>query len=77
MGISVFNRDEEAELFRRMSVTSSNHHHIEVPVLIVGGGPSGLLQAYLLSRLGGAILERYRITFRRILTDSRSEMFGN
>lgn len=25
----------------------------EVPVLIVGGGPSGLLLAYLLSKLGG------------------------
>lgn len=25
----------------------------EVPVLIVGGGPSGLLQAYLLAQLGG------------------------
>lgn len=26
---------------------------VEVPVLIVGGGPTGLLSAYMLSKLGG------------------------
>lgn len=33
----------------------------DVPVLIIGGGPSGLLQAYLLSQLGirSLIIERY------------------
>jgi cation diffusion facilitator CzcD-associated flavoprotein CzcO len=28
----------------------------EVPVLIVGGGPTGLLQAILLAKLGGMFL---------------------
>jgi hypothetical protein len=28
----------------------------EIPVLIVGGGSSGLLQAYMLSQLGGSDL---------------------
>ena len=28
-------------------------HAVEVDVLIVGGGPTGLLSAYMLSKLGG------------------------
>lgn len=28
-------------------------YNIDVPVLIVGGGPAGLFQAHLLSQLGG------------------------
>ena len=28
-------------------------HDIEVPILIIGGGPTGLLLAFILSRLGG------------------------
>lgn len=28
---------------------------MDVPVLIVGGGPAGLLQAHLLSQLGGTL----------------------
>jgi threonine dehydrogenase-like Zn-dependent dehydrogenase len=35
-----------------------------VPVLIIGGGPVGLLQALLLSRLGG----RFFLTFMMIDT---------
>lgn len=26
---------------------------IDIPVLIVGGGPTGLLEAYMLAKLGG------------------------
>lgn len=32
---------------------------LEVPVLIVGGGPSGLLLAYLLSKLNGDHIDLY------------------
>lgn len=37
-------------------VHDTAHIDVDVPVLIIGGGPSGLLQAYLLSRLGGMYL---------------------
>lgn len=41
--------------------SSEEPFSIDVPVLIVGGGPAGLLQAYMLSRLGvkSLIIERY------------------
>lgn len=32
---------------------ASNIEDIDIPVLIVGGGPTGLTQAHMLSRLGG------------------------
>lgn len=34
---------------------SSSLPHDEVPILIVGGGPSGLLLAYLLAQLNGTV----------------------
>jgi NADPH-dependent 2,4-dienoyl-CoA reductase/sulfur reductase-like enzyme len=34
--------------------TNSNSPIIDVPVLVVGGGPTGLLLAYQLSQLGGS-----------------------
>lgn len=36
-----------------MGSTNTQGVSLEVPVLIAGGGPSGLLAAYLLSKLGG------------------------
>lgn len=38
-----------------LETTSTNRANttIHVPVLIVGGGPAGLLSAYMLSKLGG------------------------
>ena len=36
-----------------MSIGEENEQAVDVPVLIVGGGPTGLLTAYLLSTHGG------------------------
>jgi NADPH-dependent 2,4-dienoyl-CoA reductase/sulfur reductase-like enzyme len=33
--------------------TTSNTKDVDVPILIVGGGPTGLLLAHMLSKLGG------------------------
>lgn len=38
-------------------ISNGSAQHIDVPVLIVGGGPSGLLLAYLLSKLNGMLYE--------------------
>jgi ribulose 1,5-bisphosphate synthetase/thiazole synthase len=39
-------------------LTDATSAEADVPVLIVGGGPTGLLSAYMLSKLGGVSLSR-------------------
>ncbi|KAM0321497.1 hypothetical protein ACHAPQ_009393 [Fusarium lateritium] len=67
MGISIFNRQADNKVFIPVTRQTNEHNTnssdtngydkaVEVPVLVVGGGPSGLLQAYLLSRLGVKVL---------------------
>jgi hypothetical protein len=41
------------------SFTTSNTKDVDIPVLIVGGGPTGLLLAHMLSQLEGNIKGRY------------------
>jgi len=44
-------KDQVNGMVERKSMANSKNEY--VPVLIVGGGPTGLLLSYLLSRLGG------------------------
>ena len=45
---------------------------IDIPVLIVGGGPTGLLEAHMLAKLGGlAVLNTYSV---HSLTNSQSNL---
>lgn len=44
--------DQEAKLDNSSSATNSDED-VDVPVLVIGAGPTGLLTAYMLSKLGG------------------------
>lgn len=66
MAISMFSPAAERHIFSPANGEINEANHIEgkvvdVPVLIVSGGPAGLLQASLLSRLGipNLLVERY------------------
>lgn len=41
------------EHLNQESTGCQSPRHVEIPILIVGGGPTGLLMAYMLSKLGG------------------------
>lgn len=51
-----------------MGSITEQHMTTEVPVLIVGGGPTGLLAAYLLSKFGGTISEAQNWRHNTLLT---------
>lgn len=62
MGIRAFNPVVDSHVFHAIA----DHHvkgsefeagltTVDVPVVIIGGGPTGLLQGHLLSRLGGML----------------------
>lgn len=51
-----------------MGSITEQHMATEVPVLIVGGGPTGLLAAYLLSKFGGGISEAQKPRHVTVLT---------
>lgn len=67
MAISIFDHVVDGDVFTpvaNQSDSSQSSHQgqtVEVPVLVIGGGPCGLLQSYLLSQLGVKVLviERY------------------
>ena len=51
---SVYNNGEDCgSPEATINMDSEPQIESDVPVLVVGGGPAGLLMAYLLSRLGG------------------------
>jgi hypothetical protein len=56
MGIAIFNPSNDASVFSEVGSKNSYRSGKEqLQVIIIGGGPSGLFQAYLLARLGGKL----------------------
>lgn len=59
MGISMFDRHADRDVFSPVFTDANELHErsgpnrVIIPVLIIGGGPAGLLQAYQLSQFGG------------------------
>lgn len=60
MGISAFNPLVDSQVFHLIgnehvdgSIFTTSPTAVDVPVVIIGGGPAGLLLGHLLSRLGG------------------------
>lgn len=55
----MFDRHADRDIFSPVFTDANELHErsgsnrVTIPVLIIGGGPAGLLQAYLLSQLGG------------------------
>lgn len=65
MGISTFSSSEDMKYVH--AAGGANHHHdasaqdgVDVPVLIIGGGPTGLLLAYLLSKLKSILSQDHK-----------------
>lgn len=58
MGISMLQPKNEGDISRPVGDSNQPQHDspsVDIPVLIIGGGPTGLFQAHLLSQLGGTL----------------------